>query len=194
MGYGQYTDIELLQSLKQSKRGAFNEIYERYWKKMLGVARNHSGNDETAKDIVQDVFVDLWEKRHQYEIQHLPAFLATAVKFQVFRHYRKEHRRAALAKENYIFEELSRDEELLEARFLKDMIDGIMEEMPEKCRLVFHYSRNLGLTNDEIAEQAHITKKTVENTMNRALRIIRGKLKNYGGLFLLVIKIFFFRS
>ena len=194
MGYGQYTDEELLQGLKQSKKGAYNEIYNRYWKSMLIVALNHSEDDYTAKDIVQEVFIDLWEKRNSYEIQRLAAFLATAVKFQVFRHYRKEQRRALLAKENYVFNDLYEEEGKLHARFLKDIIDGIVEEMPEKCRLVFHYSRNLGLKNEEIAERTGITKKTVENTLNRALRIIRGKLKNHGIPLLTIAQILLLRK
>lgn len=193
MGYIHYTDPELLQLLRENNRAAYNEIYHRYWKKMLLVAWNHSRNEELAKDIVQEVFITLWEKRQQQDIQHLSTFLATAVKYQVFKHYRKEQRRAALARENYTIEEAGQDEALLEARFLKDLIDGIVEEMPEKCRLVFHYSRNLGLNNQEIAAQTDVTRKTVENTLNRALRIIRGQLKNHG-LPLLAIAHFFFKK
>ena len=180
MGYSQYTDPELLQLLRENNRAAYNEIYHRYWKKMLLVAWNHSRNDELAKDIVQEVFIELWEKRQRHEIQSLAAFLGTAVKYQVFKHYRKEQRRRELSREHYTTETESQDEALLDARFLKDLIDGIVEEMPEKCRLVFHYSRNLGLNNNEIAEQTAVTKKTVENTLNRALRIIRGQLKDHG--------------
>lgn len=193
MGYIHYTDPELLQLLRENNRAAYNEIYNRYWKKMLLVAWNHSRNEELAKDIVQEVFITLWEKRQQQDIQGLSAFLATAVKYQVFKHYRKEQRRAALARENYTVETTSQDEALLEARFLKDLIDGIVEEMPEKCRLVFHYSRNLGLNNHEIAEQTDVTRKTVENTLNRALRIIRGQLKNHG-ITLFAIAHFFFKK
>lgn len=193
MGYIHYTDPELLQLLRENNRAAYNEIYNRYWKKMLLVAWNHSRNEELAKDIVQEVFITLWEKRQQQNIQSLSAFLATAIKYQVFKHYRKEQRRAALARDNYTFEATSQDEALLEARFLKDLIDGIVEEMPEKCRLVFHYSRNLGLNNHEIAEQTDVTRKTVENTLNRALRIIRGQLKNHG-ITLFAIAHFFFKK
>ncbi|PUZ25540.1 RNA polymerase subunit sigma-70 [Chitinophaga parva] len=193
MGYIHYTDPELLQLLRENNRSAYNEIYNRYWKKMLLVAWNHSRNEELAKDIVQEVFITLWEKRQQQDIQGLSAFLATAVKYQVFKHYRKEQRRTALARENYTVETASQDEALLEARFLKDLIDGIVEEMPEKCRLVFHYSRNLGLNNHEIAEQTDVTRKTVENTLNRALRIIRGQLRNHG-ITLFAIAHFFFKK
>ncbi|HEY0271565.1 MAG TPA: sigma-70 family RNA polymerase sigma factor [Chitinophaga sp.] len=190
MGYNQYTDPELLQFLRNDDRDAYNEIYNRYWKKMLLVAWNHSRNDALAQDMVQEVFIDLWEKRQNQDIQHLPAFLATAVKYQVFKHYRREQRRSKLAQERYTLDEAGQDEARLEARFLQDLIHGIMEEMPEKCRLVFHYSRILGLSNHEIAAQTAVTKKTVENTLNRALRIIRGQLKNHGIPLLAIVQLF----
>lgn len=189
MSYAKYTDEELLSLLKQHKKEAYNEIYNRYWKKMLLVAWNHSRNDYAAQDIVQEVFITLWERHQHYEISNLAAFLSTAVKFQVFKYYQREQRRKILAKENYVFEDLDLVENQLDARFLKDIIDGIVEEMPEKCRIVFHYSRNLGLKNDEIAQKANITKKTVENTLNRALRIIRGELKNHDIPFIIILKI-----
>ncbi|MDR6943751.1 RNA polymerase sigma-70 factor [Mucilaginibacter pocheonensis] len=192
MSYVNYTDLELLAFLRQNKRGAYNEIYNRYWKKMLLVAWNHSRDDFVAKDIVQDVFIKLWENQHNCQIDNLPAFLATSIKYQIFRHYRKEQRRTELARANYFYEDISLDEQKLDARFLQDLIDGIVEQMPERCRLVFHYSRTLGLKNHEIAKEANITTKTVKNTLNRALRIIRCELNNHGIRFLVLIKLLFF--
>jgi RNA polymerase sigma-70 factor (ECF subfamily) len=181
--------------LKQSNPGAYNEIYRRYWKKMLLVAWNHSRDEYVAKDIVQEVFINLWEKHHSFDIQCLPAFLATAVKFQIFKVYQKETRRSELAKQYYKFEDVVYEEEMLDARFLQDMINGIVEEMPERCRIVFHYSRNLGLKNIEIAEKEKIAEKTVENTLTRALKIIRNELKNHGfPLMVLLKELFLFKQ
>ncbi|RYY37904.1 MAG: sigma-70 family RNA polymerase sigma factor [Sphingobacteriaceae bacterium] len=193
--YTHYTDEELVALLKIHNRSAFNEIYNRYWKKMLLVAWNHSKDNFVAKDIVQEVFINLWEKHYNVDIQSLPAFLATAVKFCVFKHYQKEVRRNGLAEQNYVFNELSIDEEKLDARFLQEYIDGVVENMPERCRLVFKLSRNQGLKNIEIAEQINIAEKSVEKTLTRALKIIRCELKNYGILLIIAIKtcLFFFR-
>jgi RNA polymerase sigma factor (sigma-70 family) len=176
MCYTSYNDHELVQLLKQKDARAFNEIYDRYWKKMLLVTWNHSRNDFVAKDLVQEVFINLWEKGSKLEIQNLAAFLATSVKFEVFKYYQKELRRSELAKQNYHFEDLSLDEGVLDARFLQDFINKVVEDMPERCKLVFHYSRNLGLKNFEIAEKVNIAEKSVENTLTRALKIIRGEL------------------
>lgn len=178
--YSTYTDQELTGLLQADDHDAFTEIYQRYWKKMLSIAWNHCKDTAGAKDLVHEVFLSLWERRGTVEIQSVAAFLATAVKFSVFKHYQQEKRRADLAKENYEFTDITHDEHKLDALFLQEYINGIVEEMPEKCRLVFRYSRDMGLKNNEIAERIEISEKGVEANLTRALKIIRGELKNYG--------------
>lgn len=188
--YSTYSDHELSTLLKADDHGAFNEIYERYWKKMLLIAWNHSEDRSSSKDIVHEVFISLWERRHQVEIDNLPAFLATAVKFSIYKYYQRESRRSELLRLNYEFSDLSQDEEKLDALFLEEYINGIVEEMPAKCRLVFR-CREKGMKNSEIAEQAQITQKAVERNLTRALNIIRGELKNYGWLFALAAPVLY---
>ncbi|SEO94775.1 RNA polymerase sigma-70 factor, ECF subfamily [Mucilaginibacter gossypiicola] len=185
--YSAYTDQELTCLLQANDHGAFTEIYQRYWKKMLAIAWNHSKDTAIAKDLVHEVFLSLWERRAAIEIQSVAAFLATAVKFSVFKYYHREKHRADLAKENYEFTDVTHDEHKLDALFLQEYINGIVEEMPEKCRLVFHYSRELGLKNNEIAEKIAISEKGVEANLTRALKIIRGELKNYGWSIVVVL-------
>jgi len=179
--YSAYSDHELSTLLKADDHGAFNEIYGRYWKKMLLIAWNHSEDRSSSKDIVHEVFISLWERRHQVVIDNLPAFLATAVKFSIYKYYQRESRRSELLRLNYEFNDLSLDEEKLDALFLEEYINGVVEEMPAKCRLVFR-CREKGMKNSEIAEHAQITQKAVERNLTRALNIIRGELKNYGWL------------
>jgi len=159
---------------------------------MLQIAWNHSKNGDIAKDIVHEVFISLWERKNDTVIDDAGAFLATAVKFQVFKHYQKETRRAELAKVNYAFEDICLDEQKIDAAFLQDFIDGVVEQMPKQCRVIFQYSRNEGLNNKEIAEKINISEKGVENTLGRALKIIRMELRNYG-LGLLAFLITFLR-
>ncbi len=177
-GYNIYNDSELIALLKADDHAAFTEIYKRYWKKMLLIAWNHSRDKDTSKDIVHDVFIGLWERRNTTDILNLAAFLATSVKFSIFKHYQKESRRSALLNQNYQFDELSNDQDNLDALFLKEYINGIVEEMPEKCRIVFRHSRDMGMKNSEIADKLQITEKGVEATLTRALKIIRAELKN----------------
>jgi len=171
--------------LKEDDHAAFTEIYKRYWKKMLLIAWNHSHDKATSKDIVHDVFMGLWDRRNTVEILNLSAFLATSVKFSIFKFYQKESRRTALISQNYQFEELTNDEDKLDALFLNEYINGIVEEMPEKCRQVFSLSRDLGMKNAEIADKLNITEKGVEANLTRALKIIRAELKKNIWLLLL---------
>lgn len=179
LNYNTFTDQELSALLKDDDHAAFNEIYSRYWKKMLLIAWNHSRDKVSSKDIVHEVFISLWERRHAVVIDNLPAFLATAVKFSIYKYYQRESRRSELLRMNYEFSDLTQDEEKLDALFLQEYINGIVEEMPAKCRLVFRY-REMGMKNNEIAQEIKITQKAVERNLTRALNIIRGELKNYG--------------
>lgn len=187
--YGTYTDEQLTALLKEGDHAAYTEIYRRYWKKLLLIAWNHSKDELAAKDIVHDVFISLWERYPEVEINNLSAFLATSVKFTVYKYYQKEQRRNELALKNYEYEATVNDEHKLDAIFLQEYVNGIVEKMPEKCRLVFGYSRNLGMKNSEIATKIQITEKGVEANLTRALRIIRGELKNHGWILIVAIHI-----
>jgi RNA polymerase sigma-70 factor (family 1) len=186
--FSSHTDEELTDLLKSDNHIAFTEIYQRYWKKMLLISWNHSRNEAVAQDIVHEVFMSLWERRGTVIIDNLGAFLATSIKFSIFKYYQKERRRTELAQKNYVFEDLSNEEDRLDALFLSEYINNIVEVMPEKCKLVFRYSRDMGMSNKEIAKQIAITEKGVEANITRALKIIRMQLKNYGLLLLLLLR------
>lgn len=188
--YGTYTDEQLTALLKEGDHAAYTEIYRRYWKKLLLIAWNHSKDNLAAKDIVHDVFISLWERYAEVDINNLPAFLATSVKFTIYKYYQKEQRRTDLAAQNYQFETVANDEDKLDALFLQEYVNGIVEKMPEKCRLVFGYSRNMGMKNSEIATKIQITEKGVEANLTRALRIIRGELKNHGWIVIAAIQVY----
>ncbi|MNY30776.1 RNA polymerase sigma factor [compost metagenome] len=180
-----FSDAELALLLKQADKAAYTEIYNRYWKKMLLVAWNHCKDKAQSEDIVHEVFISLWNRRSEVLIENIPAFLTTAIKFNIFKYYQKIQHRKQLALQNYEFKESSYDEDKLDALFLKEYIDGIVEQLPEKCRLTFKYSREEGLSNAEIAEKMDISEKGVEANLTRALKTIKGSLKD-SGLLLLV--------
>lgn len=185
VSYGTHSDNELAALLKEADKDAYTEIYNRYWKKMLLLAWNHCKDKSHAEDIVHEVFIALWNRRSGDLIMNVPGFLTTAIKFNIFKHYQKVQQRKQLALKNYEFKESSYDEDKLDALFLKEYINGIVEQLPEKCRLTFKYSREEGLNNAEIAERMNISEKGVEANLTRALKIIRGNLKDSGLLLLL---------
>lgn len=192
--YQNYTDQILIDLLCKDDTGAYAEIYRRYWKKLLIMAWNHSDTKAAAEDIVHEVFISLWERKHEVDIKDVRGFLITSVKYSVFKAFQKKSRREGLIKNNYEFIDVADDEKKLDARFLQDYIDGIVDKMPEKYSIVFRYSRELGLKNTEIAKMVNISEKGVEARLTRALKLIRGGLKNYGFLIFYLSQVIDFLS
>jgi len=174
LSYSIYNDGELLQLLKQSDEKAFTEIYNRYWKKLYGVAWYHLHSKEIAEDTVQEVMAALWKRKQVLEIQSLPNYLATAVKYCVFKEIAKGSRDAkALPQAG------GTESSLADFRFLQDMLQKEINRLPEKCRFIFRQSRDQGLTNKAIAEELHIHEKSVEQHITRALRHLRTQLRMF---------------
>lgn len=178
--YSSYLDCKLTTLLSRGDEAAFNEIYSRYSEKLLAIAYQYTKDKNFAEEIVQEVFSGLWERRSQLKIETLSAYLATAIKFSVFRTVHRQRRRAEIVELNYKVKEAHLLEETIHAKFLQEYINGIVEQLPEKCRLVYKYSRNKGLSNAEISEEMEIAEKTVEAHMTKALKALRNNLKELG--------------
>jgi hypothetical protein len=88
------------------------------------------------------VFVSRWKRHADLTLaDHLDRYLATAVKFAVHKEYYRKKKRQASLLERLSFEEEHQIEDFINARFLQQYINGILEQLPEKCRLVYRYSR-----------------------------------------------------
>lgn len=188
--YQKLPDTELLDEIKAGNKAAFNELFNRYWKKLLAISYNYTKDQSAAEETVQEVFIGLWNRRQDLNIQSLAPYLATAVKFSVLASIQQQKRREELALNNYKINPVTLAEEEIYARFLQEQIDGIVERLPEKCRLVFKYSRNQGLSIPEIADEMSISQKTVEAHLGKALKTIRKDLNNSGVAFLLLHELF----
>lgn len=68
--YNKHTDDELFQLLKDGDAKAFNVIYNRYWKTMFALAEKKLNNVSDAEEVVQDIFIDLWNQRNKIELTH----------------------------------------------------------------------------------------------------------------------------
>lgn len=173
-------DKQYVAAIKNGDKEAFAEVYEHYWKKLLALSFRHTKDKEMAEEIVQDVFVSLWQRRNDLEIEHLSSYLATAVKFSTFKrlhHARRQEmiRNAVLPKADQQL-----DEQAIDARFLQEYVDGIVEKLPDRCRLVFQLSRKDQKSHQEIAEELQISEKAVEANITRALKVLRINLRRVG--------------
>jgi len=182
-------DADLMMSLRGDNGHAFAEIYDRYWKKLLAIAYHHCKNKTIAEEIVQEVFIGLWNRRKVLCIDNLNAYLATAVRLSVFKQYLRQKRRTQIMAQTADPVVSAWDEEKIYTRFLQQQINGIVETLPGQCRLVFKLSRVEGLTIPEVAQKMGIAEKTAEAHLTKALKTLKLKLNRPCLWIILLIKI-----
>jgi RNA polymerase sigma-70 factor (ECF subfamily) len=183
------SDDELVKNLAMGEDWAFSEIYRRYWKKMFKQAFSKTGSDDAAKEIVQDIFLDLWQRKGSAQILELERYLFKAVKFQVLDFYDrqivgKRHREALWAKFGEDVTDSVEDQlafEELNGRIL-ECINGFSA----KTREIFTLNRLEGRSVMEIARLLNLPERTVEYHITVGLRHLRGHLKEYIILFFTV--------
>lgn len=181
-GYGNHSDSELMLLLRESNERALTEIFDRYWHKLLAVALNRLDNLEEAEECVQDVFVKLWKLRESIQLKYsLHTYLSAAVRYRVFDVLDKQYRKTQYASEalENIVESVPAgtlaDDYVLEKE-LMEQIEAAVRLLPEKCQIVYRKSREEGLSHKHIADELHISEKTVEAHLGKAIKDIRGKL------------------
>jgi RNA polymerase sigma-70 factor, ECF subfamily len=178
-------ELFLFEDLKKGKEYAFDYFFHYYYPGLCVYAQKLLKTPQAdAKSVVQDVFVKIWEDREKINIQSsVRAYLFSSVRNKCLDFLRKKNRF------NLSFEEVPEvADEQLETYVLAELesiFKAGLEKLPTKCREVFELSRFQGLKNREIAGQMNISEKTVENQMTKALRILRGELKDYLPLLLL---------
>ena len=173
----EFSDSALLALLAESNEQAFSEIYDRYWKLLFAIAYSHVQNIQLTEDIVHDVFASLWAHRNHSEISSLQNYLASATKYIVFATIkRKKRERAYLVSHTNILTDPAA-ENAIDHKLLLEFVRKEMDRLPEKCRLVFKYRTENGLSNREVAQRMNTTTKTVENQINKALRHLKDSIK-----------------
>jgi len=171
-----HSDQDLLQLLQQDDDDAFTAIYLRYWDKLTVVAMHRLGSLEEAREVVQEVFCNLWRRREQLEINHsLNTYLAAAVKYEIFKRFAVKSRRRRLQQQALDQWQEAADDTLqhLQASELQSELLNLVKALPEKCRIVFQLSREKGYTHKQIASELGIAEKTVEAHLSSALRKLR---------------------
>ncbi len=168
------TDEQLLNSIQKGDRKAFRLLFDRYYKILLGTAINVLKDVESAKDAVQEVFLQLWKNRETLKItSSIPAYLKRGV---INRSLNQIKSRSRFTSEETILEHHSGQPDAqknLEAEDLKKVINEALAQLPERCRLVYILKRQEGLSLKEIAEKLDISPKTAENQMTKALKVLK---------------------
>lgn len=159
----------------------FEQLFKAHFVTLCRFARQYVQDEDTAQDICQKVFIQLWQKREQIDPkQSIVSYLFTAVKNRCLNHIRDHKKyRSKVLDLDLAQEEWSFQQDLFIEEELKASIAAALSELPEKCRKVFEMSRYQQMTYKEIAEELEISPKTVEAHMSKAIKSLRIHLKDY---------------
>ena len=177
--YKGHTDAELTFLLKADDHLAFTEIYDRFQGLMYVYACKITKNLDEAEDIVQEVFISLWDKRKSLQVNtSLNAYLYAAVRYKFMNLL--DHKRVRVNHIASLQRFIERGEEMIDNYIREKEFIALIEKevalLPAKMREVFILSRQIGLSNREVAEKLNITEKTARNQVNNALKNLRIKL------------------
>lgn len=161
-----------------SDQGVFESLFRDFFPVLMAFAVKILGNEEDARDVVQKVFINLWEKREKLDLESsMKSYLFTAV----------HHRSLNVIRDRKKFDGNEMPEQdsgmdlpgMIEAAELETRIMEVIGGLPEKCRQIFVLNRFENLKYGEIAEKLGISEKTVENQISKALKVLREKLARY---------------
>jgi len=183
--YGSYSDGELAFLLTQNDDRAFTEIYNRFYGLLFIHACKRLNDDEEAKDVVQQLFESLWQKRnHVQPDKNLSAFLYTAIRNRILDIY--AHQQVENKYVHSLQDFIDRDQVLSDYRVREKQMAALIEQeidaLPEKMREIFILSRKHNKSHKEIAAELGLSELTVKTQVKKALRILKTRL----GLFVYV--------
>jgi RNA polymerase sigma-70 factor (ECF subfamily) len=172
-----YDESVDLEKLTLGDHEAFRRLFMRYYPKVKCFINYFVKSEAIAEDLSQDIFEYIWMNRDMLSnLKSLNAYL-----FRIAKNKSINYLNHKLIEEDYTSscinqKEYQIDEEIY-AKELELLIQLTVEKMPAQRRFIFELSRNKHLPNAEIAEKLNISKKTVENHLNLALKQIRGVIK-----------------
>lgn len=171
-------DDDLLLALQSGNKHAYEVIYDRYWQILFRFSRKMLQDENSAKDVVQEVFTAFWLRSAETHIKPpLAAFLYTLTRNKILdmiRHSKVETRYLDSLKQIIQLSDALPDRMYVEKE-LYDQIENEISKLPEKTRIIFEMSRKEYKSNQQIADELSISDKTVRNQISNGIRILKGK-------------------
>lgn len=180
MEYKILSDELLVKLLRVGEQDAFEEIYRRYWQKLLRSAQFKLRSKETIEEILQDLFISLWEKREKVLIENLEAYLNTSLRYLIINQIKKQILQEKFVEYSLKKNELTDDvDESVAFNELSVAIEKAIEQLPEKTQQIFRLNRLEYKTVKEIAVLLETPERTVEYHITQALKALRIHLREF---------------
>lgn len=190
MNLGNRSEEHIEFGLDNGDKCSFERIFHKYYASLCFFANKFVRDQDVAKDLVQDVFVRLYETRPQFpNLVALKSFLYSCVQNKALNHLEKVKGRAAIQQQLRV-EDCCENEYFhhqIETEIFEEIL-GAIEELPEECRRVFKMSYVDGMDIKEISALLHIAESTIKTQRQRAKKFLRERLQD---LYPLVVLLFF---
>lgn len=182
------SDIDLWKLIREGDRSSFDSLYHRHVAPLFAMVYKHIRVRADAEDIIQEVFLELWEKRKEIEIQRsLFNYLYSMARYKTLRYIKANNARPEsldLFKE--LSEEMAASTNLPEAatgavlRTLEAALSSEVERMPEQMKKIYQLKHSSGMSVREIADQLFLSSSTVKNHLASARKRLRESLSRLG--------------
>lgn len=166
---------DLLHKLRQDDDDAFRVLFDTYYKYLTAIAYRYLKDGEKAKDFAQEAFIVLWNQRNDLEIRlGLKPYLRQVVVNKCLNHLRREER-IDFSENSQLPETTTSIDAIhhLEKEDLQKTVQQVVDNLPNRCRVIFCLSRYEQKSHKEISQTLNISPKTVENQITIALKALR---------------------
>lgn len=182
----------LFKKVQQDDMSAFEQIYKYYHPKMFIYSKKFINDDETAKDILQELFLDVWSKRKELSVD----ISFNAFVFRMLHNRCIDYLRSQIIKDNFASISSLRLAEIKHQYYqfeedpfptifmseINDIVKKVTDILPQQTREIFDMSRNKGLKSCEIADKMNLSVRTVEKHIYQTLKELKKHLADYTGM------------
>lgn len=174
------SDTELIILLKESEHAAFTEIYKRYFNLLLVFVHSRLRDEDSAKDLVQELFLNIWVKRETMTIpDSLAAYLYTSVRNRMLRFIERNNaqNRHVQSLATFFDREIVMTDHLVREKQLSNMIEKEVNALPKRMREVFIMSRKANMSYKEISRELDLDQNSVKIYAKHAIKKLRLRLR-----------------
>lgn len=183
-------DQLLLQRVREGDEESFNILYKKYWLDVYNISLRLLKNHPEAQDVTQGMFIDLWLKREELEINNIKGYMYVAVRNRILRIFEKKkyfipfEALIKINSDSLIIDE-SADYLTLKNEFLQ-AYKSLLDSLPSQRKKIFNYYFDENLSTEEIARQLSLSRKTVQNQLGRAVSFLKTNLSQLGAILLIL--------
>lgn len=177
-----HDDQLLIERLLNDGEKAFDYIYDLYWKQLFQYTYNRLQSEDIAKDMVQEVFISLWNKKDRLKLtSSLSAYLFSILRFKLINHYHASEVRSqhAFHVNQYDHPSENNIDQRVYVNEMNSLLNSSIQNLPSKMKEVFELSRINGHSTRQISDQLNISEQTVKNQLSTALKRLRLNFSDY---------------